>query len=123
MSSGSLIVIVCEVVLLVLFSAICSGLNIALMSLDMSDLRRKAKLGNRQARRVLPMRRNTHLTLASILLTNIAAVSASSLVLHQLFNGWLAGIVSTLLIVVFGEVIPQALFAKNPMAWCSRFAG
>ena len=42
-----------EVILLVLASAICSGLNIAVMSLDVSDLRRKAKLGNRQAKQVL----------------------------------------------------------------------
>jgi CBS domain containing-hemolysin-like protein len=111
-----------EVSLLVLASAICSGLNIALMALDIGDLRRKAKLGNKQARRVLPLRRNTHLTLASILFTNVAAVSASSLVLEHRFNGWVAGFLSTILIVIFGEVMPQALFSKDPLAWTSRFA-
>lgn len=103
-------------------SAICSGLNIAVMSLDLADLRRKAKLGNRQAKRVLPLRSHVHLTLASILLTNIAAVSATSLVLDQRLYGWLAGLVSTLLIVIFGEVIPQALFSKNALFWSSLFA-
>jgi metal transporter CNNM len=122
MNFGSTPVIIVEVVILVVFSAICSGLNIAIMSIDMADLRRKAKLGNRQAKRVLPLRRNTHLTLASILLANVAAVSACSLVLDQRLNGWLAGLFSTLLIVVFGEVIPQAMFAKSPLAWSSRFA-
>ena len=111
-----------EVVLLVLLSAICSGLNIAVMSLSLPDLRRKAKLGDRQAKRVLPLRRNTHLTLASILLTNIAVVSATSLVLNQRFNGWLAGLISTLLIVIFGEVLPQALFSRNALAYSSLFA-
>jgi metal transporter CNNM len=110
------------VVILVFFSAICSGLNIAVMSLDMADLRRKAKLGNKQARRVLPLRRQTHLTLASILLTNVAAVSATSLVLDQRFDGWVSGILGTLLIVVFGEVIPQALFSSDALKWSSRFA-
>ncbi|MGC1176641.1 MAG: CNNM domain-containing protein [Candidatus Saccharimonadales bacterium] len=110
------------VCILILFSAVCSGLNIALMSLDLPDLRRKARLGNRQAKRVLPLRQHTHLTLASILLTNVAAVSATSLVLEERFNGWLAGLISTLLIVVFGEIMPQALFAKNPLSWTSRFA-
>src|SRR6202453_3260707 len=121
MSSGNLYVIACEVVLLVLASAVCSGLNIAVMSLDMGDLRRKAKLGNRQAKRVLPLRQRTHLTLASILLTNVAAVSATSLVLSQRLNGWAAGLVSTLLIVVFGEEMPQDLFTKNSLAWHSLF--
>lgn len=107
---------------LVLYSAICSGLNIAIMSLDVADLKRKAKLGNKQAKRILPLRIQIHLTLASILLTNVAAVSATSLVLEQRFEGWISGIVGTLLIVVFGEVLPQAIFAKNPLAWCSFFA-
>jgi metal transporter CNNM len=117
-----LLVIIVVVILLIVFSAICSGLNIAVMALDPADLRRKAKLGNKHAKRVLPLRKNTHLTLASILLTNVAAVSATSLVLDQYFVGWLAGILATLLIVVFGEVIPQAMFSNNPMLWASRFA-
>ncbi|MDB5164755.1 MAG: hypothetical protein JWL89_381, partial [Candidatus Saccharibacteria bacterium] len=95
---------------------------IALMSLDMADLRRKAKLGNYQAKRVLPLRQRTHLTLAAILFTNVGAVSATSLVLEHEFNGWIAGLLSTLLIVIFGEVFPQALFSKNALGWCSRFA-
>ncbi|HET7319957.1 MAG TPA: CNNM domain-containing protein, partial [Candidatus Saccharimonadales bacterium] len=125
----SIFILLLEVLVLVLFSAACSGLNVALMSLDVGDLRRKAKLGSRQARRVLPLRRNAHLSLAAILLTNVAAVSATSLVLdHAIGNGnhaldgVIAGLISTLLIVVFGEIIPQALFARNALAWCSRLA-
>ena len=110
------------VVALVFFSAICSGLNIALMALDINVLKRKAQLGIREARRALPLRNKTHLALSSILLSNIAAVSATSLVLYQYIDGVLAGISATLLIVVFGEVIPQALFAKRPLFWISRFA-
>lgn len=115
-------VVIIEVFFLVLFSAICSGLNIAVMSLDIAELRRKAKLGNRQAKRVLPLRQRTHLTLASILLVNVAAVSATSLVLEQQLNGWLAGLTATLLIVILGEIIPQALFSRNPLTWTSRFS-
>lgn len=111
------------VVGLIIFSAICSGLNVALMALDSNVLKRKAKLGNKAAQRVLPLRANTHLALSSILLTNIAAVSATSLVLEKYLNGFIAGAASTLLIVIFGEVIPQALFAKQPLLWVSRFAG
>ncbi|MEO8104950.1 MAG: CNNM domain-containing protein [Candidatus Saccharibacteria bacterium] len=116
------LIVFIEVALLVLVSAVCSGLNIAVMALDMADLKRKAQLGNRQAKRVLPLKQKTHLTLASILLTNVAAVSATSLVLETYFGGLLAGIVSTLLIVILGEVIPQALFAKNPLMWASYLA-
>ena len=110
------------VVILVGSSAICSGLNVALMSLDISDLKRKAKLGNNKAQQVLPLRVNSHLSLASILLTNVAVISATSLVLENVLSGLIAGTISTLLIVVFGEVIPQALFASNALNICARFA-
>ncbi len=96
-------------------SAVCSGLNLSLMSLDIGELERKVKVGHTQAARILPLRKNSHLTLASILLSNVAVISATSLVLEHRFNGLIAGIASTLLIVVFGEIIPQALFIKNSL--------
>jgi metal transporter CNNM len=106
---------------LVLLSAICSGLNIGLMALDLNDLRRKSQIGNKAAARVLPYRRRTHLSLASILLSNVAVISTTSLVLEHRFNGIIAGIASTLLIVIFGEVLPQAVFAKSPLKATSYF--
>ena len=108
------------VLILIGFSAVCSGLNVALMSLDMKDLQRKAKLGNLQAKQVLPLRRTTHLTLAAILLTNVAAVSATSLVLESALYGILAGIIATLLTVIFGEILPQALFSQKPLYYVAK---
>jgi metal transporter CNNM len=107
---------------LVLFSGICSGLNIALMSLDISDLKRKKRLGSRAAARVLPLRTNSHLSLAAILLFNVAVVSATSLVLEHRFNGLIAGLMSTLLIVIIGEIFPQALFSRQALAFSSWLA-
>lgn len=110
------------VIALIASSAVCSGLNIALMSLKTADLKRKAQLGDLRATRVLPLRENSHLSLASILLTNVAVISATSLVLGDHFNGLLAGALSTLLIVIFGEVIPQAVFVSHALAFCAWFA-
>lgn len=110
--------IVIITVVLVGMSGLCSGLNIALMSLDVADLRRKAKLGNKMAARVLPFRHNSHLTLAGILFANVAVVSATSLVLESKLNGFIAGLAGTLLIVVFGEILPQALFARHALSFC-----
>jgi metal transporter CNNM len=107
---------------LVGISAICSGLNVALMSLSLADLRRKAKLGNVLAKKVLPLRRNTHLTLAAILITNMAAVSATSLVLENVLYGVLAGVAATLLTVIFGEILPQAFFSRRALAYCARLS-
>jgi metal transporter CNNM len=92
------------------------------MSLDLAELERKAKLGNKHARRVLPLRKNSHLTLAGILLTNVGAVSATSLVMEHELNGIIAGLLSTLLIVIFGEIFPQAFFTRNSLVFSGRLA-
>ncbi len=111
-----------EVVALVGMSAICSGLNISLMSLNLADLERKVKLGSKNAVKVLPLRKNSHLTLASILLTNVAVISTTSLVIDEKLGGLIAGVSSTLLIVIFGEVVPQAYFARYALRVTARFA-
>lgn len=109
-----------QVLLLVLMAAMCSGLNVAFMSLNLSDLRRKAKLGNKYAKALRPLRQNAHLTLAAILLTNVAAASLTPLVIDSKLNGALAVIISTLLLTIFSEIMPQAFFMRNPLAFCGR---
>jgi metal transporter CNNM len=111
-----------QVSILVLGSGICSGLNVSIMSLNVADLERQATLGDKKARAVLPFRRKTHLTLAAILLTNVAFASASSIVLAGQLNGFVAAAISTLLLVFFGELLPQALFTKNALSFCYFFA-
>ena len=115
-------ILILEVAALIILSAICSGLNIAIMSLQVDDLKRKAKIGNIQAAKVLPFRRNVHLSLAAILFTNVGAISATSLVLGDMFAGIIAGSISTVLIVIFGEILPQAIFSKRALAFCANFA-
>jgi metal transporter CNNM len=109
-------------VVLIATSALCSGLNVALMALDITDLKRLAKLGNKDARIALKIRRKTHLSLASILFTNVAVISATSLLLSKFFNGFVAGLLSTLLIVIFGEILPQAFAVKHSLRAIALFA-
>ena len=116
------IILVFEIIGLITISAICSGLNVAFMAIEPATLRRKAKLGDKHARVVLPLRRHSHLTLSAILLTNVGAVSATSLVLEHHLYGLLAGIISTLLVVIFGEIVPQAIFSRKALVFVARFA-
>ncbi len=118
----SVIFTVVLITALLLLAAVCSGLNIAVMSLDLAELKRKARLGDKHARRVLPLRKNVHLLLGSILFTNVAAASATAIVLGDVLNGFVAGILSTFLLVIVGEIFPQALFSKHALLWSSRFA-
>ncbi len=109
-----------QVLILVGVAATCSGLNVAFMSLNLADLRRKAKLGNTYAKWLLPLRKNAHLTLAAILLTNVAAASLTPLVLDSRLNGIWAVVISTLSLTIFAEIMPQALFAQNAILWTGR---
>lgn len=113
--------VIVVVLALVVLSAICSGLNIALISLDPSELKRKAKLGNKKAQKLYPFRKNAHLSLASILLANVAFASSAAIVLGDSFNGFVAVAISTLLLVIFSELLPQALFTKDALSFCARF--
>lgn len=106
---------------LVVMAAIFSGLNISIMSLSLNDLKRKARLGNKDAKKVLPLRTNAYLTLSSILFANVAVVSMSTLTLESAFNGLVAGIATTILMVIFGEVVPQVVFVRSALKFCSLF--
>jgi len=92
------------------------------MAMNPDDLRRKSKLGNARAKKVYPFRKNTHLTLAAILLTNVAAVSTTALVLESVLFGVLAGLITTLLMVVFGEILPQAWFGRRALHYFALFS-
>lgn len=116
------VVLLLEIILLIGVAAICSGLNVAFMSLNLADLRRKRKLGNVYAKRLYPLRKNAHLTLAAILLTNVTAASMTPLVIDSRLSGVAAVALSTLLLTVFSEIMPQALFAQNALAWCGRLS-
>lgn len=115
------VVLVLEVLALVALSAICSGLNISFMSLAPRDLRHKAKLGNKDAQRILPLRQKSHLTLAAILYTNIGAVTATGLVISQYTGGIIAGFISTIILVIFGEILPQAYYSRIALRMCGQF--
>lgn len=114
------LIIVLQVAALVGIAALCSGLNVAFMSLNLADLKRKAKLGNGHAKRLQPLRKNAHLVLAAILLTNVAAASLTPLVLDSRLSGIWAVVISTLSLTIFAEIMPQALFAQNAILWCGR---
>jgi metal transporter CNNM len=77
------------------------------------------------ARKVLSvLQRGKHWVLVSLLLGNVIVNETLPIVLDQeIKGGWFAILVSTTLIVIFGEVIPQSLCAKHGLsigAWSSK---
>jgi metal transporter CNNM len=103
------------VIVLVLLSGLFSGLTLGLLSLDLFDLRRKVKLGNKDATKIYPLRKQGNLLLVTLLLGNVAVNSTLAVFLGSITAGVFAGLISTGLIVIFGEIIPQAVFSRHAL--------
>jgi metal transporter CNNM len=97
---------------LIFLSACFSGLTLGFFSLNLTSLERKMKLGDWRAQKVYPIRKNGNLLLCTLLLGNVAVNSATAIFLGNIATGFVAGLVSTGLIVVFGEIVPQAVFSR-----------
>ncbi len=109
------------VILLLFLSAMFSGLTLGLMSLDVFALRRRVKLGNKNAIKVYPLRKKGNLLLCTLLLGNVAVNAFLAIFLGSITAGVLAGFIATGLIVIFGEIIPQSLFSHHALRLGAKF--
>lgn len=64
---------------LVILSGLFSGLTLGLLSLDTQSLRRRAKHGDIDAEKVLPLRQRGNLLLTTLLLGNVAVNTTLSI--------------------------------------------
>ena len=65
------------------------------------------------ARKLLPLRRRGNLLLCAILLGNVMVNSLLSILMADIAGGAIALIASTALIVIFGEIVPQAICSRH----------
>lgn len=98
--------------ILVVLSGLFSGLNLGLMGLNRFELSRRVKLGNKDAEKIYPLRKKGNLLLTTLLLGNVVVNAALAIFLGDLTTGAAAMVISTGLIVVFGEILPQAVFSR-----------
>lgn len=98
---------------LIACSAMFSGLTLGYFTLDTQTLRRQAKLGDMQAVSILPIRERGNQLLTTLLFGNVLVNSILSVYLSSLASGVVAAAASTALIFLFGEIIPQAAFARH----------
>ncbi|KAM1021523.1 hypothetical protein ACFX15_041840 [Malus domestica] len=102
---------------LVCFAGLMAGLTLGLMSLGLVDLEVLMKSGQPQDRKhaakIYPVVKNQHLLLCTLLIGNALAMEALPVFLDSLVPPWAAIVISVTLILVFGEILPQAV--------CTRF--
>ena len=112
----SLIEIVLIIVLICL-SGLFSGLTLGLLGLDPIGLE-IIMSGNTKdsiyARSILPIRKKGNQLLCTLLLGNVLVNSALSIIMADITSGIIGLVLSTTIIVIFGEIIPQST--------CSRYS-
>jgi metal transporter CNNM len=102
-------------------SATFSGLNLAIFSLSQLRLQLETDGGNKDAARILEMRKNSNEVLATVVWGNVAANVCLTLLSDSVLAGLGAFFFSAVVITLFGEIIPQAYFSRNALRMTARF--
>ncbi|CAO3675260.1 unnamed protein product [Umbelopsis ramanniana] len=114
---------------LVLLGGIFAGLTLGLMGLDETNLHVLIESGTEaekaNAQKVLRLLdRGKHWVLVTLLLSNVIVNETLPIILDSVFGGgWQAVVISTALIVIFGEVIPQSICVRHGLAIGARCSG
>mmetsp|Transcript_23085 Transcript_23085/g.34371 ORF Transcript_23085/g.34371 Transcript_23085/m.34371 type:complete len:550 (+) Transcript_23085:142-1791(+) len=109
-------------------AALAAGLTMGLLSQELLDLRIKEKASadlneRKQAQSLVPLIKDHHRLLVTLLLMNAAANEALPLFLDELVPSYVAVILSVTFVLFFGEIIPSAIFTgPNQLAISSKLA-
>ncbi|KAJ7194727.1 hypothetical protein GGX14DRAFT_475836 [Mycena pura] len=113
---------------LVLLSGVFAGLTLGYMSLDETQLNVLSISGTPKQReyanKIKPIRQNGHLLLVTLLLANMITNETLPIVADPVLGGGVQSVVvSTVLIVIFAEIIPQSLFTRHGLYLGAKMAG
>lgn len=100
-------------IFLVIFAGLMSGLTVGLLSIDALDLEMKlangTELEKHKCKRVLGIISQHHTLLVTLLVANAIAMETLPIFLNDIFGSFLAVLMSVVLVLIFGEILPQAL--------------
>jgi CBS domain containing-hemolysin-like protein len=120
--SGANVLIWIGIALCITQSAILSGLNLAIFSISKLRLEVEVAGGNRDAFVLLDLRKDSNLTLATVLWGNVTINVLLTLLSDSVLAGVGAFVFSTIVITLFGEIIPQAYFSRNAIRMAALLA-
>ncbi len=101
-------------------SAVFSGLNLAIFSVSKLRLEVEAASGNLDASKVLGLRKDSNLTLSTIVWGNVITNVLLTLLSDSVLTGIGAFVFSTFAITLFGDIVPQAYFSRNALQMAAR---
>ena len=107
-------------ILLLLLAALFSGLTLGVLGLDPLELEVIEAAGSEEDRKhaaiIKPVRAQGNLLLCTLVLGNVAVTSLESILMADLSGGLIGFLLTTVLVVVFGEIVPQAFCARYGLA-------
>lgn len=103
-------------------SAMFSGMNLALFSISRLRLEVEAELGNRDASKILNMRKDSNFLLTTVLWGNVGINVLLTLLSNSVLAGVSAFFFSTVVITLIGEILPQAYFSRHALRMASLLA-
>ncbi|KAI9570083.1 hypothetical protein HD554DRAFT_2086717 [Boletus coccyginus] len=126
--SPEFIAFACLIPVLVLLSGVFAGLTLGYMSLDETQLNVLSISGTPQQKRyaakIKPIRKNGHLLLVTLLLANMIVNETLPVISDPILGGGVQSVVvSTVLIVIFAEIIPQSLCTRHGLYLGAKMAG
>ncbi|KAL2065398.1 hypothetical protein VTL71DRAFT_3068 [Oculimacula yallundae] len=111
-------------VILVIISALLTGLTLAVCGLDTNYLHLRSVTGTaqerRQAREILRMKRQANWMLCSLILCSVACSQTFPFVIQSVWHGgefWVPILISTLTMTIFVEIIPQYFIPQQAISW------
>ncbi|EIW77793.1 DUF21-domain-containing protein [Coniophora puteana RWD-64-598 SS2] len=127
-SSVEFIVFATLIPILVLLSGVFAGLTLGYMSLDETQLNVLSLSGTpeqkKYAEKIMPIRKNGHLLLVTLLLANMIVNETLPVISDPILGGGPQSVVvSTVLIVIFSEIIPQSLCTRHGLYLGAKMAG
>lgn len=96
-------------------SAMFSGLNLALLGISRLRLEVESSAGNRDADKIMRMRKDSNFLLTTILWGNVGINVLLTLLANSVLAGVAAFFFSTILITFLGEIAPQAYFSRHTL--------
>jgi hypothetical protein len=96
-------------------SALFSGLNLAVFGMSRLQLEIEAATGRPEAATLLALRQDSNFLLTTILWGNVGINVLLALLSNSVMTGVYAFLFSTIVITLFGEIVPQAYFVRNAL--------